>query len=106
MHQRLINGTTPGEKSEAERLFDRIGTGADHALRRPKDAKVDREFRRLIAEANMTGDCIINDGSGYFRPGEDDDIAFEDYIAQERSRAREILRKTSRMQQVYDRRYQ
>lgn len=99
-------GTTPEEKSEAERLFDKIGTGAAYALRRPKDTKVDRRLRQLIAEANTNGDCIINDGSGYFRPGEDDDIAFETYIAAERSRAREILRKTSRMQQVYDRRYQ
>ena len=99
-------GTTPEEKSEAERLFDRISTGAAYALRRPKDAKVDRQLRKLIAEANLSGDCIINDGSGYFRPGDDDDIAFETYIAAERSRAREILRKTSRMQQVYDRRYQ
>lgn len=99
-------GTTPEEKSEAERLFDKIGTGAAYALRRPKDAKVDRQLRKLIADANLSGDCIINDGSGYFRPGEDDDIAFETYIAAERSRAREILRKTSRMQQVYDRRYQ
>lgn len=107
MHQRQCNGTTPGEKSEAERLFDLIGVGAAYAVRRPKDPKVDREFRRLIAEANASGkDCIINAGYGYYRPGEDDDIAFEDYIAQERSRAREILRKTSRMQQVYDRRYQ
>ena len=105
-HQRQCNGTTPGEKSEAERLFDRIGTGAAYALRRPKDAKVDRQLRKLIADANLSGDCIINDGSGYFRPGDDDDIAFETYIAAERSRAREILRKTSRMQQVYDRRYQ
>ena len=99
-------GTTPAEKSEAERLFDRISTGAAYALRRPKDAKVDRQLRKLIADANLSGDCIINDGSGYFRPGDDDDIAFETYIAAERSRAREILRKTSRMQQVYDRRYQ
>ena len=99
-------GTTPAEKSEAERLFDKIGTGAAYALRRPKDAKVDRQLRKLIADANLSGDCIINDGSGYFRPGDDDDIAFETYIAAERSRAREILRKTSRMQQVYDRRYQ
>ena len=99
-------GTTPAEKSEAERLFDRIGTGAARAIARPKDAKVDRQLRKLIAEANLSGDCIINDGSGYFRPGDDDDIAFETYIAAERSRAREILRKTSRMQQVYDRRYQ
>lgn len=99
-------GTTPEEKSEAERLFDRIGIGAARAIARPKDAKVDRQLRKLIADANLSGDCIINDGSGYFRPGEDDDIAFETYIAAERSRAREILRKTSRMQQVYDRRYQ
>jgi len=99
-------GTTPAEKSEAERLFDRISTGAARAIARPKDAKVDRQLRKLIADANLSGDCIINDGSGYFRPGDDDDIAFETYIAAERSRAREILRKTSRMQQVYDRRYQ
>ena len=99
-------GTTPAEKSEAERLFDRISTGAARAIARPKDAKVDRQLRKLIADANLSGDCIIYDGSGYFRPGDDDDIAFETYIAAERSRAREILRKTSRMQQVYDRRYQ
>ena len=37
-------GTTPEEKSEAERLFDKIGTGAAYALRRPKDAKVDRQL--------------------------------------------------------------
>lgn len=99
-------GTTPEERSEAEKLFDRIGTGVAYAVRRPREPKVDRRLRQMIAEANMSGDCIINDGSGYFRPGEDDDIAFEAYIAAERSRAREILRKTSRMQQVYDRRYQ
>ena len=100
-------GTTPEEKSEAERLFDRIGTGPGRAVSRPKDAKVDREFRRLIAEANASGeDCIINAGYGYYRPGEDDDFEAEMYFASERSRAKEILRKVSRMQQVYDRRYQ
>ena len=99
-------GTTPERKSEAEILFDKIGTGAAYAVRRPRNAIVDRQLRRLIETANKTGDCIINDGSGYFRPGEEDDIAFENYIAAERSRARETLRKLSRMQQVYDRRYQ
>lgn len=99
-------GTTPAEKSEAERLFDRISTGAARAIARPKDAKVDRQLRKLIAEANLSGDCIINDGSGYFRPGEDDDVAFENYIRSERSRAREILKKTASMQRVFDRRYQ
>ena len=100
------NGTTSGERSEAERLFDKIGTGAYYAVRRPKDAKVDRQLRRLIAVACMNGDCIINDGSGYFRPGIDDDVAFEEYIAKERHRARMLLRKLSSMEKVYDRRYQ
>lgn len=93
-------------KEYAEYLFDRIETGADMALRRPSDQKTDRQLRRLIQDANMNGDCIINDGSGYFRPGEDDDVAFEDYCAAERHRAREILRKISRMERVFDRRYQ
>ena len=105
-HQKLINGTTSEEKSEAEMLFDKIGTGAYYAVKRPKDAKVDRQLRRLIADANMNGDCIINDGSGYFRPGEEDDIAAEEYFAKERHRARKILAKVSRMEKVYDRRYQ
>ena len=99
-------GTTPEEKSEAERLFDKIGTGAAFALRRPKDARVDRQLRRLISDANQTGDCIIAGSTGYYRPGDDDCVEFEEYVAKERHRAREILRKVNRMQQVYDRRYQ
>ena len=100
-------GTTPEEKSEAERLFDKIGTGAAYAIKRPKDPKVDREFRKLIEDANNSGeDCIINVGYGYFRPGEDDDVDAEIYFAAEESRARRILRKRRRMMQVYDRRYQ
>ena len=98
-------GTTPEAKSHAELLFDRISTGSEHAIRRPSDARTDRRLRQLIAEANNTGDCIINDGRGYFRPGEDDEDAAEEYFAKERHRAREILRKVRRMQQVYDRRY-
>ena len=100
------NGTTSGEKSEAERLFDKIGTGAYYAVKRPKDAKVDRQLRRLIAEANKSGDCIINDGSGYFRPGEDDDVAFEAYCAAERHRGWDIIHKVNRMEEVFERRYQ
>lgn len=100
------NGTTSGEKSEAERLFDKIGTGAYYAVRRPKDAKVDRQLRRLISDANKNGDCIINDGSGYFRPGEDDDVAFEAYCAAERHRGWEIIHKVNRMEDVFEERYQ
>lgn len=100
-------GTTPEQITQAEALFNRIGTGAAYAVRRPKDPKTDREFRRLIAEANASGkDCIINNGCGYYRPGEDDDFEAEIYFASERSRAKEILRKVRRMEEVYDRRYQ
>ena len=102
-----FNGTTFEEKSEAEKLFDLIGVGAAYAVRRPKNPKVDREFRRLIAEANASGnDCIINAGYGYYRPGDDDDFEAELYFASERSRAKEILRKLRRMEEVYNRRYQ
>ena len=101
-----LNGTTFEQKSEAEILFDKIGTGAAYAVRRPRDPKVDRQLRRLIAEANSNGDCIINVATGYFRPGDDDSVEAETYFAQERSRAREILHKIRRMEEVYDRRYQ
>lgn len=106
IHQKHINGTTTPEKSEAERLFDKIGTGVAYALKRPKDAIVDRQLRRLIADANKNGDCIINDGSGYFRPGEDDDVAFEAYCAAERHRGWDIIHKVNRMEEVFERRYQ
>lgn len=101
------NGTTPEQKCEAVRLFGKIGTGAAYAVRRPKDSRVDRQLRKLIADANASGkDCIINTGCGYYRPGEDDDFEAELYFASERSRAKEILRKVRRMEEVYNRRYQ
>lgn len=99
-------GITPEEKSEAEILFDRIGTGSGRALKRPASRRIDRQLRRLISEANKSGDCIINTGGGYFRPGEDDEAAFQEYAAKERHRAREILRKVRRMEAEFDRRYQ
>ena len=101
-----INGTTSGEKSEAERLFDKIGTGAYYAVRRPKDAVVDRQLRRLIAEANKNDDCIINDGSGYFRPGEEDEAAFEAYMNAEWHKINESRKKLKRMRETFERRYQ
>ena len=100
-------GTTPEEKSEAERLFDRIGTGSARAIQRPKDARVDRQLRRLIADANHSGnDCIISGSTGYYRPEDDDSVEAEVYFASERHRARAILRKVSRMEKVFNRRYQ
>ena len=100
------NGTTPKEKSEAERLFDKIGTGMARAVKRPKDRAIDRQLRRLISDANQTGDCIIAGSTGYYRPGDDDSVEAEVYFASERHRARVILRKVRKMEEVYNRRYQ
>ena len=99
-------GTTPEEKSQAARLFDMIGEGIGRAVSRPKDPAVDRRLRQLVSEANQAGDCIINSGFGYYRPGDDDCVEFQEYVAKERHRAREILRKVRKMEEVYDRRYQ
>lgn len=100
------HSTTPEEISEAERFFNRIRTGSEHAMARPKNAGVDRMLRKLIAEANNSGnDCIINVGFGYFRPGEEDEGYFEDYIAAERAKVRASFAKLGRMQRYFDRRY-
>lgn len=99
-------GTTPAEKSEAERLFDKIGTGAYYAVRRPTNARTDRSLRKLIAEANKAGDFIINDGSGYFRAGEEDRVELEHYVRSELHRAKEIRDKAIAMSLGYNRRYQ
>lgn len=100
-------GTTPEEKSEAEKLFDRIGTGSSRAVHRPKDTRIDRQLRRLIADANHSGnDCIISGSTGYYRPKDEDSVEAEVYFAAERHRARAILRKVSRMEKVFNRRYQ
>lgn len=98
-------GTTPVEKSEAERLFDKIGTGAYYAVRRPSNPRTDRALRRLIADANKAGDYIINDGSGYFRAGEEDRVELEHYVRAELHRANEIRDKAIAMSLGYNRRY-
>ena len=99
-------GTTPEEKSEAEILFDRIGTGAAHALKRPKNARVDRRLRQMISSANMNGDCIINMGGGYYRPGLEDRGDLEAYLKKEMHRIRELKTRVMRMSLSYNRRYQ
>lgn len=99
------NGTTSDAVTQAVFLFGLIKTGSEHAMPRP-DSRADRQLRKLIADANATGDCIINVGGGYFRPGDDDEAAFQEYIAKERHRARMILHKCRRMEEVFDRRYQ
>ena len=98
------NGTTPKEKSEEETKYGMIGTGADYALKRPK-GKVDRILRRMISDANKTGDCIINTGFGYFRPGPDDEDDLKQYLWAELHRAEVIEDKVQSMREAYYGRY-
>lgn len=102
------NGTTPKEKSEAERLFDRIGT--KWPVKRPTDPLVDRAFRRLIENANRNGDCIIpsSSGDGYYRldaEREIDEYAFRAYKAKELAKARAIIDKLDMMEKSFYGRY-
>lgn len=102
------NGTTPGVKNQilAQIWFEQIGDDRSKPLKRPKDPAVDRAFRQLIQEANKNGDCIINNGEGYYRPGKDDNVDLAEYLLKEQARAREILNKCIAMRQAYNRRYQ
>lgn len=100
------NGTTKVSRNQwlAEILFDMIGK-YDKPIKRPKNPAIDRAFRRLIQEANMSGDCIINLGEGYFRPGKDDYVDLAEYLLKEQARAKEIMSKCVSMRQAYNRRY-
>lgn len=102
-------GTTPGRKTQwlAQILFEMIDS--KRPIKRPKNAGVDRAFRALIEEANKKGDCIINNGSGYYRPDADNEIdeyAFRLYRAKELARARAIIDKLEAMEQAFYGRYQ
>lgn len=68
-----IHSNTPKEKSHAEILFDKIGTGKENAVHishRDNNNTTMRELRQLVAIANRNGDSIINEGNGkgYYRP--------------------------------------
>lgn len=102
LHQKLINGTTPSEKSEAEMLFGMIKTGKENALRVPNSFT---DFRAIVAEANKNGDCIINTGNGYYRPGPDDEPELMYYLYRELRRAKSINEKVDAMREAYYGRY-
>lgn len=99
------NGTTPGSKTQwlAEILFDMIST-AETPIKRPKNSSIDRAFRGLIEEANNNGDCIINDGAGYYRPKRGDGFdehCYELYKRKELKKARAIIDKFKAMDNAY-----
>ena len=103
-------GTTPGSKNQwlAEIMFSMIGK-YDKPIKRPKNSGVDRAFRRLIEYANTHGDCIINDGAGYYRPVRGDGFdehCFNIYKAKELARAKAIIDKIDAMDKAYYGRYE
>ena len=97
-------------KSIAESYFARIGDGHEHAISMPnidspKGRSVDRILRRLIENANNSGDCIINVGNGIYRPipGDPvDDSEFREYIMKDLSRKHSVEQKIYSMQFAYE----
>ncbi len=86
----------------AQQLFDSIGYGKRYSVK--VDSRNSREFRALVTEANLNGDCIINVGGGYYRPDKDNPIEraeAEHYFASEMHRANEIRKKCLKMQQSF-----
>ena len=91
-------GTTPEQKSEAEILFDKIGTGKEHAVKvshRDNNNETARVFRDMVAVARRENDPIINegDGAGYYRPDmgrQDEADAATHFVRSLLSRARKL----------------
>lgn len=92
-------------KDKAEAYFNRIADGHKHAIKRPCDLNTDRCLRAMIEKANKNGDCIINVGDGIYRPIPGDPVdekEYREYLAKDRSRAKEILIKVSCMEQTFE----
>ena len=107
------NSTTPEEKSLAEMLFDKIGTGKEHAVKvshRNNNDVTAREFRALVSVARRNGDVIINDGdgAGYYRPIMDrpeESDATKRYIRSLESKAMKLLDSAQSMSESLGDRY-
>ena len=94
-------------ESKAKQHFLRIPDGHKNPLPRPSDASTDIAFRELVESANKNGDCIINVGSGYYRPLPGDEIdekEFNEYLAKDLSRARQVLLKRMKMKDAFRKR--
>lgn len=91
-------------KEIAKQLFSRIPDGHANPLQRHPSAYVDRVFRRMVEDANKSGDCIINVGRGYYRPLPGDAVdekEFNEYMKKEGSRIRKIHVKRMRMRDAF-----
>ena len=88
----------------AEMLFSMIGD-REHAVKRPKDHNTDRELRRLVEDAQLNGELIVNvgDGEGYFRAdmnNPEDAMAYRRYMGGLKSRTRRHAQKIRAMEQT------
>ena len=95
------------KKSKATQLFSRIPNGHANPLRRPSDSYTDRRLREMVEDANNNGDCIINVGSGYYRPLPNDEVdekELHEYLNKELSRARKIHKKRLAMKIAFEKR--
>ena len=88
----------------AKECFNRITFGRENAVKRM--AKIDRLLRGMVEKANNHGDCIINVGNGYYRPTPGDAVEekeLHEYLNKELSRARRILKKRWKQDELYSR---
>lgn len=92
-------------RAQADFLYSLIPNGHANPLQRPSDRGVDRALRKMIEDANSKGDCIINVGSGYYRPlpGNPVDVKeFHEYMKKDLSRARRVLKKRLAMKRTFE----
>lgn len=94
-------------ESIAAQFFSRIPDGHANPLKRPANRYTDRVLRKMVEVANNKGDCIINVGSGYYRPLPNDEVdagEFQEYMNKELARARKILKKRMSMRTAFEKR--
>lgn len=85
-------------RTEAEQFFSRIPNGHTNPLRRPSNSYTDRVLRRMVEDANNKGDCIINVGSGYYRPLPNDEVdekELHEYLNKKTIESKEDFKETT-----------
>lgn len=83
--------------------INKIPVGHEHPVKRPLgNPSLDRKLRAAIEQANRNGDCIINIGSGYFRPDLNDEIDgayLAAYLTKEAAKSETMYKKHETMRQ-------
>jgi len=88
-------------------VLSAIPHGHNEPLKRSSNKTQDRNERKEVEEANLSGDCIINVGVGWYRPVPGDVVdekELNEYLAKELSRARAILLKRMKMKEAFEKR--